>query len=321
MILHYPKSIFFPGLKSFGGKIAFFLFWTFIVQFPPQQIVAQQPIAPTVESMGSAKVLDGNWALAKEKALDTALRQAVAIQLAHMTKSETKNFDTEEVDLESILEYGTDYVQSYQILEETRNVYDNLFIIRLKIGLFKTELAEALYELGAKSQKAPAETRILLLIGEKNLVEDGRQLPFSEFEPISEPILSRIFLENDLHLLSRTTVSEMANEVELRKAVKGDIKAAITVGAQCGVSAVIMGTAISRELPPNPQKPDYAATQVSLSLRLIRVDKGAVVGASSELTNGFGEDLETSELEAMTVASTKLADFFVNLVENLWQNE
>ncbi len=292
-----------------------------ILLFHAQPTFAQKSISSTVESMGSAKVLDGNWALAKEKALDTAMRQAVAIQLARMTKSEKKNFDAEEVDLESILEYGTDYVQSYQVLEETKNEYDKLFIIRIKIGLFNTALAKALYELGAKSQEAPAETRVILLIGERNLEEDGRKLPFSEFEPISEPILSRIFLENELTILDRVTVSEMANEVELRKAVKGNIKAAITVGAQCGVSAVIMGTAISRELPPNPQNPDQYATQVSLSLRLIRVDKGAVVGARSELATGYSEDLEASELEAMTKASSKLGDFFANIVENLWENE
>ncbi len=301
-------------------KLSFIIRCAFLLALLSQNAYSQEStVLYTLESSGTVKVLDENWALARKKAIKIAMRDAVAIQLTRMLELEEKIFDQYKNDLDPILRKSASYVQSYQILEETMNEEENLLTLRLNTGLYNTALAEVLYRVGISSDKTPAEIRIILLIGEKNLVDDGRVLAFNEFEPISEILLADYFQQKDIHVLDRSDVSEIVDESKLKRAMRGDIKAAIAVGIQCGVEVVIMGTATSRERPPNPDNPSLHTTQANISLRLIRVDKGSVVGVSSEFATGYGADSKESELEAMSKASSKLGDFFVKQITNLWE--
>jgi len=101
--------------------------------------------------------------------------------------------------------------------------------------------------------------------------------------------------------------------------MQGDMEAAMNVGVQSSAEAVIMGTAISRKLPPNPHKAGEIATQANISLRLIRMDKGAVVAARSEFATAFGATEEESEREAMKAVSLKLGDFFEKQIKDIWK--
>lgn len=297
---------------------AFFLFSVFFTQGAFTQA---SPISAMVESQGTAKVSDANWASARKAAIDAAMCQAVTIQLSRLLGAEGKNFEDYQDALEKILSESVDYVQSYQIMEEIENNEEKSTTVRLQAGLFNAELTEALYNEGILgSKKISGKTRIAILIGEKNFEGDGRTLPFGEFEPISEALLAKVFIEGEIDVLGRFTVEEKAAPESLEKALNGDIKAAIAVGMQCSVEGVITGTAISRELPPDPQNPNQVSTQVNISLRLIRVDKGAVVGISSEFSKGDGATKEDSEREAMAKASAKVGKFFIKQIKDLWKN-
>lgn len=274
-----------------------------------------------VESQGTSIVSNENWASARKAAIAAAMHQAVAIQLSRLLGAEGKNFEDHQDALENILSNSVDYVQSYQIVEEIENKQEKSTTVRLLAGLFNAELTEALYNEGVLgSKKIAGKTRIVILIGEKNFEGDGRTLPFGEFEPISEALLAKAFNEGEIDVLGRFTVEEKAAPESLEMALKGDIKAAIAVGIQCGVEGVIMGTAISRELPPNPQNPSGISTQANISLRLIRVDKGAVVGINSAFSKGEGATKEESEREAMSKASEEVGKFFIKQIKSLWKD-
>jgi len=305
------------------ARISLLSIIVFLWVFPCCRAHAQEfDLAPMVEASGTVKVPDANWARGRKRALTAAMRQAVTTQLTRMLDARGKTFDSYRGPLKKILENSSAYVQSYQVLDETRDEEAKTLTIRLNTGLFNRELAEALYRTGAiRLRQGHAMTRVVLLIGEKNLEEDGRLLPFDEFEPISEAVLTQILSNNKMEVLDRYFVSQASSAFYPERAVKGDIKAAIAVGVQCGVDAVIMGTSISRALPPNPRKPGLNSVRVNVSLRLIRVDKGAVVGARSEFATGFGIDQEESERDAFKKAFAKLGDFFVRQIQNLWKDE
>ncbi|MBI5187165.1 MAG: hypothetical protein HZA01_15785 [Nitrospinae bacterium] len=297
------------------------LFFLFFVFFTPSLIVQAEPIASRIEAVGTAAVAGENWAAARKTAIDAALRQAVAIQLRRLLEPEGRKFEDHKDVLEKLISEGVDYAQSYKIMEEVENKEEKSLMVRLHAGLFNAELTEALYNSGVLgSRNTPGKISIALLIGEKNFEGDGRTLPFQEFEPISEALLSSILTKGEVTVLERASVAEMAAPENLDKALKGDIKAAIAAGIQCGVDGVIMGTAISRELPPDPQNPGRVSAQANISLRLIRVDKGAVVGVSSEFSNGAGATKEESEKEAMAKASAKVGQVFIKQIKGLWKD-
>lgn len=261
-----------------------------------------------------------NWAHARKNAINAALRQSVSLQVSRLLEAEGKKIESHRGKIKPILKRSMDYVQSYQLLEEIKDEDSPALTVHLSVGLFNTELTGALYRLGVGSEKISVKTGIVLLIGEKNLERDGRSLPFDEFQPASESMILEIFRENKIEVLDRSLVAGMAHEDSLKKALKGDIKSGIAVGIQCGVEAVVMGTAISRELPPDLKRPDKHTTQVNISLRLIRVDKGSVVGVSSEFAKGYGANRDESEWEAMSKATSKLSDILIKQITSLWKN-
>lgn len=301
---------------TFFLRLVSLLIWSFS---PCSALANDLSLSSLVESTSTVEVRDENWALARESAIDQALRQAVAHRLSQILDAEKVNSGSHEAALETILEESDAYVQSYQIIEEVKDTREKTLVLRLSAGLFNSELAKTLFQLGIGSEKVPGKTKTVLIMGEKNLREDGRELPFEEFQSISEDLLREFFQEKGVKVLHRTELLELADKESLQKSLSGDMEAAMSVGVQAGAEAVILGTAISRKLPPNPKKAGEIAIQANISLRLIRMDKGAVVAARSEFATAFGATEIDSEKEAMKAASLKLGDFFEKQIKELWR--
>ena len=285
-----------------GGGVILLLF--FLGALP---VFAQQSQTITAEGVGA--VMGNDRAIARDQAIQDALRKAVEQAVGTMVSSETmvQNFQTLS---DKIYTQTQGYIQNYRVLSETPgpNVHQVTIQATVAMGNLEKDLQALGFLLGQVGKP-----RIMILVAEQQV----GQVNFNYWWGTARGT------QADLNVAENTIMDrfrEKGFDIVDPQAQAGNIKippafqvvdlsnqSAITLGKQVDAEIVIVGKALARTagtIGGTAMK----SIQANVSLRAIQIDNARVLSSGNENSAAVHIDEVTAGAEAIKKASVKMSD-------------
>ncbi len=281
------------------------LIWFLLVTFLkfPSSVNAEEIKEIVAEGVGV--VIQADQAIARDRAVEDALRKAVEQSVGTLVESETqvRNY---QVLSDDIYSHSSGYVQSYQIINES--LEGNILKITVKAAVSLGSLTDDLRAVGILLKRLD-KPRIIVVIDEKNTALDEDTPLHQTEDTLIEKLSAKGFSFVDRRLVNQKLESEKA-----RLAEGEDIGFITSFGLQEGAEVAIIGKTLV-EKNPNPayQKlgplESYLAT---VSIRAVKTDTGSLLA----LANGTGAALHINPLtggnEAVKKAAQQASEHLIN---------
>jgi hypothetical protein len=260
----------------------------------------------TVTAKGSAAVVSGNVAGAKEAALEDARRSAVE-QVGSEVISETvvENF---ELVKDVIVTKVAGYVKNYSVVDEACSKATCKTTIEAQVSakMIKDD-ASIIY----KEMKKP---RVMILVPETS--------PSGEVEiksSVCENTVMEYFKAKGFELVDRSQALANIEADRIRAAARGDAKEAVMLGSRAGAEVIVVGTA-NTGAPESIRGILYAATP-TVSVRAINTANASIYATSTETGKGQGGTPDQAQKTALQETAKKVGkDIFWKIVQ-AWNQE
>ncbi|MDZ7262853.1 MAG: flagellar assembly protein T N-terminal domain-containing protein, partial [candidate division KSB1 bacterium] len=195
--------------------------------------VATQQITAT----GTGTIYGGDVALARDQAIDNALRRAVEQAMGTWVQSEVvvQNYMVVE---DNILNWSSGYVRNYQIVSEYQKTPE-LYEVTLQA---EVEMADLMKDMDAvKSLLAKAgNPRIMIIMNEQNIGESYDQYHFFNVDmTVAETAMMQTFMDKGFEVVDPATVRANIKRAQALAALEGDNKAAAAIGQSFEAEVVI----------------------------------------------------------------------------------
>ncbi|MBI5893359.1 MAG: hypothetical protein HZB79_06885 [Deltaproteobacteria bacterium] len=288
--------------------------------------IANAQDVQTVTSKGVSAIEQGNTAIARDIALQDALRNAVEQAVGTMIDSETL-VESYQVLRDSVYSKSSGYIQKYTVLKEGSTA-PTLYEVTVS-AVVKTEgLKNDLGALGLLHARA-GKPRVLFMIAEQNIGQQFYTFWWggkSEFKAqhydmsASETALKEEFINKGFNIVD---ISVATGKIDIANAYRiADLTdtGAREIGRKLGAEVVIKGKAFAKEGPKTPGSAvsPYIA---DITASAIRVDNGAVIASS----RGHGVARHISEVsggtEALEKASKEMAEKIIEQITQKWSSE
>lgn len=276
----------------------------------------------TVEAVGVAAISGGNTALARDAAIDDALRKAVEQAVGTLVSAETL-VESFEVLKDSVYTRSEGYVKDYAVLEESMGL--DLYRVKVRARVAFGKISDDIDALGLLMRRAE-RPRVLFMIAEKSI---GKKLYSfwwtgrSEFmgevidSSVAETAMKEIFLDKGFHVVD---VSGSREVIEIRDQFRvADLtrEATTSIGRDLNAEVVIYGKATVTEGPITPES-SVGVYMADISVQAVRVDDGVVLASST----GHGTARHISGVTGSTIAleraGSELADKLINQITVKW---
>lgn len=272
------------------------------------EIVSEEDIEVLTEGV-AALTFQGGWDIARDNAIDDALRKAVEQGVGAYIDAETRveNF---QLLSDRIYSRTHGYVESYRIIHEEQN--DDLYrvVIRAVVNTGNIENDLAAIGILLSEQNRP---RLMVVIREldelSDLSDENRLMSGIMFETM----LLDHFRQKGFPVVDAATVEDILQRDQLRLILEGDDQTAALIGLEAGAEIVITGTALrstnSRMIAGSLR--DIHNYQVSC--RAINTRTARVLAASATTT-----EIPFSESQARTMAVDTTANQLITDILDSW---
>lgn len=292
----------------------------------PERAFAQtpEPAIKTIDAAGYAPFSGVNAAIARDAAIEDALRKAVEQAVGTLVSAETmvENF---QVLNDNVYTKTQGYIKDYSVLNETQSqgLYQVTVRATVAIGGLKNDL-DALGVLYARAEKP----KVLFLIAEQNIGHRhyvfwwwGRSEYMGETVDMSaaETALKESFLGRGFNVVDgsgRLDGIEISNAYRVADLTNDGAR---QIARKFSAEIVVKGKALAKEGPrtPGSQVGSYIA---DITVEAIKVDNGAVLASA----RGHGTSRHVSDVtggvEAISRASNEAADRLVEQIAAKWQS-
>lgn len=289
----------------------------FGVALYPLAVFAQPDTnARIIEAEGAGVVINNDLALARDNALNDALRKAVEQAVGTVISSETivQNF---EVINDSIYAKSQGYIQNYRIINE--NVSDSLYRVTIRASVSLGTIKDDLQALGLLMARK-GMPRMMVLMAEQNV---GQLHPSYYWDAIdlsvSENVLQSSFLKEGFTFVDRASVEGELKNATMKGSDVGN-RAAARIGKQVDAEVVIVGKAFAKAAG-NIAGTAMKSLQANITARAVRTDNGMVIATANEHAAAVHIDDITGGSEAIKKATEKLADSLKTQIIAKWQSE
>jgi hypothetical protein len=275
---------------------------------------AQQ--AQTVTAEGVGAVTGGDRAMARDGAINDALRKAVEQAVGTLVSSETivQNFQTLQ---DRIYTQTQGYIQSYKIISENPGANTHQVVIQATVAV--SNLERDLQAIGILLGRV-GKPRIITLIAEQNVGRnfynywwgEGRSVDFG----VVENLLLDRFRERGFDIVDRTIQSPT---IKVTPALRGpdlNDQGAVMLGKQAEAEIVIVGKALARSVG-NVAGTAMKSVQANVSFRAIQIDNARVLSAGTEHGAAVHIDEITAGGEALKKAAVRISD---KLIDDILKN-
>jgi hypothetical protein len=276
----------------------FFLFWA-------APIFGQQ--AQTITAEGVGAVIGGDRAIARDQAINDALRKAVEQAVGTMVSSETmvQNFQTLN---DRIYTQTQGYIQNYRILSENPgpNIHQVTIQAKVALGNLEKDLQALGFLLGQVGKP-----RIMVLVAEQNI---GKQSythwwghpgkAGADFNIAENTIMERL-REKGFDLVDPNAQMRNIKVPPALQVADLNDSGAVTLGRETDAEIVIVGKAMARA-GGFISGTSMISAQANISLRAIQIDNARVLSAGSENAAAVHIDEVTAGSEALKKASVKI---------------
>lgn len=253
---------------------------------------------------GTAQILNGDKAHARDVATQDALRNAVEQVTGAVVSSSTVVENAMTVE-DNIYSKAKGYVKSYTILGTAEADNGNTLNIKIKAIV----RAEALKDDIADIVKGAGNPRMMVLITERNIGEhqySGIDVSLG----IAESAITEAMRQKGFEFVDQETSEKNIRRDKAMAALEGDAAAAALIGDRAGADVIITGKAFAKEanvsdLPMGGMK----SMQATVSVKAFNTDDGRVLVSKSESDKAIHIDEVAGGTEAIRKASVKIADY------------
>ncbi|GAB4423558.1 MAG: hypothetical protein OHK0032_18530 [Thermodesulfovibrionales bacterium] len=289
--------------------LAYFLLLTFY--FPLSIAEAGEFI--TAEGM--AAIISGNTVIARDKAIDDALRKAVEQAVGTLVSSDTMT-ENYKVIHDKILAQTTGYIERYKIISE--GAEGDIYKVKIQAEVGKDNLTNDLRALGLL-HVLKEKPKVMVLIDEKVAGIFGTTA-WENVGQAESTIMERLLAAGFTVVDSQTVRANITRDKALRL-LEGDPAAAAAAGLQHGAQVVITGKAISKNAGGRLYGTRMQSMQATLQARVIRTDDARVIASRSEQGRQAHIDEVQGGALAIKEAAEKLSDVLINDILTQWKKE
>lgn len=274
-----------------------------------------------VKAEGMGAIVNNDKAIARDNAIEDALRKAVEQAVGTLVSSETmvENF---QLLSDSIYTKTEGYIQKYKIISEAlaENIYKVNIEATVALGNLKNDLA-AVGLLMARKHKP----RIMIMIAEQNIGQQylsfwwGHQASETNLS-ITESVLIEKLREKDFNVVDHEAKARNIKIGKPYQAANLDDNTAVSLGNQYDAEVVIVGKALAK-LVGSVMGTSMKSVQANMSARAIRTDNGAIIASANTHGAAVHIDEVTGGSEALKKASSDLASKLMDQIINTWGKE
>ncbi len=313
------------GRPSKSGRLLFFVcsFAVFLslmhacLPFTAHSEIVE-PELKVVDSIGLAPVAGGGISVARDAAIEDALRKAIEQAVGSFISTETivENY---QVLSDNILTRSEGYVKGYSVLSEAQAgaMYQATIRATIAVGTLKNDL-DAIGLLYARVEKP----RVLFMIAEQGIVNDGIRYWWSGANAdlsATELSLKEIFIKKGFNVVD---ISATTGDIGVTGALKSaDIadEGARIVARKLNAEIVVKGKALATE-GPRTQGSTVAPFMADVTADAIRVDTGEVLASAKGHGVARHISAATGNADALSKASAELAERLIPQILAKWSS-
>lgn len=274
-----------------------------------------------VKVVGIGTILNNDKAMARDNAIEDALRKAVEQAVGTFVSSETmvENF---QLLSDHIYTKTEGYIQNYKIISEVpvEGLYRVSVEAAVALGNLKDDLA-ATGLLMARKHKP----RVMFLIAEQNIGHEdfkywwGHHVSETDLS-ITETVLVEKFSKKGFNVVDHAAKAGSIEIGEAHRMVKLNDNAVVSLGNQYDAEVVIVGKALARHVG-NMMGTSMKSCQANMSARAIRTDNGAIIASANTYGAAVHIDEITGGSEALKKAASDLASKLMSQIIITWSKE
>jgi hypothetical protein len=264
---------------------------------------------------GFAAITGGNTVIARDKAVDDALRKAVEQAVGTMVSSDTMT-ESYKVIHDKILARTSGYIEKYKILSEKPE--GDLYRVRIQAEVGRADLTSDLSALGLLHVMVE-KPKVMVIIDEK--VGGVYGLIDSESLGQAEATIIEKLINAGFNVVDAATVRSNISRDKALRIFEGDNKAAAAEGLKYGAQIVITGKAFSKSAIRSIRGTNMQSIQATMQARVIKADTAKVIASKS----ATGAQAHIDEIQggalAIREASEKLSDELIDMIVKQWAGE
>jgi hypothetical protein len=265
--------------------------------------------AQTITAEGVGAVFGNDRAIARDQAIQDALRKAVEQAVGTLVSSETmvQNFQTLN---DRIYTQTQGYIQNYRVLSETPG--SNIHTVTIQATVAIGDLEKDLQALGFLLGQV-GKPRIMILVAEQQIGRDsfnywwgpgrGAQANLN----VAENTIMDRFREKGFDIVDPQAQAGSIKVPPALQVVDLSNQNAITLGKQVDAEIVIIGKALARSVG-SIAGTSMKSIQANISMRAIQIDNARVLSSGNENAAAVHIDEVTGGAEAIKKASVKISD-------------
>ena len=279
----------------------------FLVGLVPQIAHSQSTI---VESQGVAAIVQGNRDIARDKAIEDALRNAVEQATGSLIENETL-VENYQLLSDKIYSQSKGYVQTYEVLDE--KVDQGLYRVTIQATVASGELKHDLRALNVLMRQV-RKPRVMVLFEESisEGVNSGR---------LAEDAISKVLLDSGFKLVDADTVRHNLGQDKVQGLLAGDGRVAAVISDKYGAEMLLLGTAqaVTNQVTIGDIK--INSNQAVISAKLVRADTGEVkVSETRQAAKPHVNSLSGIQM-AISEASELLANDLIDQIIQIFHEE
>ncbi|MFZ5516721.1 MAG: flagellar assembly protein T N-terminal domain-containing protein [Candidatus Zhuqueibacterota bacterium] len=295
-----------------GALVALLAFSLFSISGIAQQTTMM------VTSQGVATIFGNDKALARDQAIDDALRNAVEQSLGTFVQSSTLVENAMVVE-DNILTWSNGYVRKYTVAREAQTgeaTYEVTVDAELEMSNLKNDW-ESVQNLLSRM----GNPRVMFMMDEQNIGHSYDRYHFLSVDmTISENTLLNKFIENGFECVDPATVRQNLEQDQALAILQGNNQMAAAIAKTLGAEVIVTGKAIAK-VATGVNLGGMKSCQANVTARVIKADVATVIATGSQHAAYPHIDEITGGTEAIKKATDKMATELINKITKKWRDE
>jgi len=277
-----------------------------------------QKATKVVLSKGVAGIFSNDIGLARDQAIDDALRKAVEQTLGTFVQSSTLVENNMLVD-DNILSWSNGYVRNHSVVREGKvdaQTYEVTIQAEVEMANLRNDW-EGLQNLLNKM----GNPRVMFMIDEQNIGESRDRYHYLSVDMnITENTLLNKFIENGFECVDPATVRQNLQQDQAIAVLQGNTKMAAAIAKKLGAEVVVTGKTIAK-VATGFNLGGMKSCQANITARVIKADIATIIATGTAHAAYPHIDEVTGGTEAIKKATNKLSTELINKITQKWKDE
>ena len=277
------------------------------------------PFNASAEGVGV--IIDDNTAIARDQAIQDALRLVVEQAAGTMVTSETlvQNY---EVMRDQIYSKSQGYIQRYEVTDESTE--GNLYKVTIQAAVAEGNLKNDIMALGLLMARKNMP-RVMIMVAEQNVGMHyysywwGVKAGTADLS-VTENVLMEKLTQKGFHIVDHAMTSKTLEIKDPYKIESLNNDAVRSIGNLYDAEVVIYGKALSK-LAGSVLGTSMKSAQADVSLRVVSTDTGRVIASSTHHAAAVHPNEVTAGADALKIATEAIADQLLKQIVTQWSQD